>query len=89
MMQVNGLDNDETDENCAGNFRTEDIGSGGRFRCFSDGGALHKLTLALRRLDPDNSRWEQLQQDRAGQAGVRRAFKISNHDQDTPMSKLA
>ena len=24
-------------------------------------GALHKLTLALRRLDPDNSRWEELQ----------------------------
>ena len=30
-------------------------------------GVLHKLTLALRRLDPDNSRWEQLQRDRAGQ----------------------
>ena len=26
-------------------------------------GILHKLTLALRRLDPDNNRWEQLQQD--------------------------
>ena len=35
-------------------------------------GVLHKLTLALRRLDPDNSRWEQLQQDRAGKAGPRR-----------------
>ena len=30
-------------------------------------GVLHKLTLALRRLDPDNRRWEQLQRDRAGQ----------------------
>ena len=30
-------------------------------------GMLHKLTLALRRLDPDNSRWEQLQKERAGQ----------------------
>ena len=30
-------------------------------------GALHKLTLALRRLDPDNRRWEQLQRARAGQ----------------------
>ena len=30
-------------------------------------GMLHKLTLALRRLDPDNSRWEELQQERAGQ----------------------
>ena len=28
-------------------------------------GMLHKLTLALRRLDPDNSRWEQLQKERA------------------------
>ena len=30
-------------------------------------GMLHKLTLALRRLDPDNSRWEQLQKERAVQ----------------------
>ncbi len=28
-------------------------------------GVLHKLTLALRRLDPDNSRWEELQKERA------------------------
>ena len=28
-------------------------------------GVLHKLTLALRRLDPDNSRWEKLQKERA------------------------
>ncbi len=35
-------------------------------------GILHKLTLALRRLDPDNSRWEKLQKElatqRAGEA---------------------
>ncbi len=30
-------------------------------------GALHKLTLALRRLDPDNRRWEQLQKELAAQ----------------------
>ena len=30
-------------------------------------GVLHKLTLALRRLDPDNNRWEKLQRDRAAQ----------------------
>ncbi len=30
-------------------------------------GMLHKLTLALRRLDPDNTRWEQLQKERAVQ----------------------
>ena len=29
-------------------------------------GALHKLTLALRRLDPDNQRWEKLQKKLAG-----------------------
>ena len=28
-------------------------------------GMLHKLTLALRRLDPDNHRWEKLQKERA------------------------
>ena len=28
-------------------------------------GVLHKLTLALRRLDPNNTRWEQLQKERA------------------------
>ncbi len=28
-------------------------------------GMLHKLTLTLRRLDPDNTRWEQLQKERA------------------------
>ncbi len=28
-------------------------------------GVLHKLTLALRRLDPDNQRWEKLQKDMA------------------------
>ncbi len=30
-------------------------------------GMLHRLTLALRRLDPDNSRWEKLQKQRAAQ----------------------
>ena len=30
-------------------------------------GVLHKLTLALRRLDPDNVRWEKLQRERAVQ----------------------
>ena len=38
---------------------------------------LHKLTLALRRLDPDNTLWEQLQQDRAGKR-AQAAFKISH-----------
>ena len=33
-------------------------------------GVLHKLTLALRRLDPDNTYWEQLQRDRAGKRAL-------------------
>ena len=33
-------------------------------------GILHKLTLALRRLDPDNTYWEQLQRDRAGKRAL-------------------
>ena len=43
-------------------------------------GILHKLTLALRRLDPDNNRWEQLQRDRAGKR-AEAAFKISNQQE--------
>ena len=46
---------------------------------------LHKLTLTLRRLDPDNTLWEQLQQDRAGKR-AQAAFKISN--QQTRESEL-
>ena len=33
-------------------------------------GILHKLTLALRRLDPDNTYWEQLQRNRAGKRAL-------------------
>ncbi len=40
-------------------------------------GVLHKLTLALRRLDPDNHHWEEYQRERAtGQAGT--AFKVDD-----------
>ena len=42
-------------------------------------GMLHKLTLALRRLDPDNSRWEKLQKERA----IQRA-EIAFETQDDP-----
>ena len=42
-------------------------------------GVLHKLTLALRRLDPDNSRWEQLQRERA----IRRAELAFGTKDDT------
>ena len=33
-------------------------------------GVLHKLTLALRRLDPNNTYWEQLQRERAGKRAL-------------------
>ena len=42
-------------------------------------GMLHKLTLALRRLDPDNTRWERLQKERA----LQRA-EIAFDTQDDP-----
>ncbi len=42
-------------------------------------GVLHKLTLALRRLDPDNRYWEQYQKERAaGRAGA--AFDVDDED---------
>ena len=52
-------------------------------------GVLHKLTLALRRLDPDNIRWEQLQQDRAGKR-AQAAFKISNQkERDVELAEIS
>ena len=41
-------------------------------------GMLHKLTLALRRLDPDNKRWEVLQKERA-RAKADAAFETKDH----------
>ena len=50
---------------------------------------LHKLTLALRRLDPDNSRWERLQRDRAGRR-AQTAFKISNQqERDVELAEIS
>ncbi len=43
-------------------------------------GVLHKLTLALRRLDPSNQRWEQLQKELAGQR-ARSAFDTHNQQE--------
>ena len=52
-------------------------------------GVLHKLTLALRRLDPDNTLWEQLQQDRAGKR-AQTAFKISNQQtRDVELAEIS
>ena len=43
-------------------------------------GVLHKLTLALSRLDPNNKRWESLQKERAGQRATA-AFDTQNQRQ--------
>ena len=48
-------------------------------------GTLHKLTLALRRLDPDNTRWEQLQKERAIQ---RAAAAFDTKDRPTRDEEL-
>ena len=48
-------------------------------------GMLHKLTLALRRLDPDNSRWEQLQKERAIQ---RAEAAFDTQDDETRREEL-
>ena len=48
-------------------------------------GVLHKLTLALRRLDPDNARWEQLQKERAIQ---RAATAFDTKDRQTRDEEL-
>ena len=48
-------------------------------------GTLHKLTLALRRLDPDNTRWEQLQKERAIQ---RAAEAFDTKDRQTRDEEL-
>ena len=52
-------------------------------------GILHKLTLALRRLDPNNIYWEQLQQDRAGKR-AQLAFQISNQqERDIELAEIS
>ena len=48
-------------------------------------GVLHKLTLALRRLDPNNTRWEQLQKERAIQ---RAAAAFDTKDRQTRDEEL-
>ena len=48
-------------------------------------GMLHKLTLALRRLDPDNTRWEKLQKERAVQ---RAEVAFDTQDDDARREEL-
>ena len=52
-------------------------------------GVLHKLTLALRRLDSDNSYWEALQKEIAGQR-AEAAFGTSNRqDRDKELAEIS
>ena len=48
-------------------------------------GILHKLTLALRRLDPANERWEQLQKELAQERAV---AAFDTHDQEARNAEL-
>ena len=52
-------------------------------------GMLHKLTLALRRLDPDNSRWEALQKELAGKRAAA-AFNTQNQqERDDELTEIS
>ena len=52
-------------------------------------GVLHKLTLALRRLDPNNARWESLQKEVAGQRAAD-AFGTTNRlDRDKELAEIS
>ena len=52
-------------------------------------GVLHKLTLALRRLDPDNSRWEKLQKERAGQRAVAAFDTSDQQERDAELTEIS
>ncbi len=52
-------------------------------------GVLHKLTLALRRLDPENNRWEALQKDLAGKRAAD-AFNTQNQqERDDELTEIS
>ena len=52
-------------------------------------GVLHKLTLALRRLDPDNRRWEKLQKELAGKRATE-AFETSDQqERDAELTEIS
>ena len=52
-------------------------------------GVLHKLTLALRRIDPDNSRWEQLQKELAMER-TKSAYETDDQeDRDAELTEIS
>ena len=50
---------------------------------------LHKLTLALRRLDPDNSRWEKLQKERAGKRAAAAFDTSDQQERDAELTEIS
>ena len=52
-------------------------------------GILHKLTLALRRLDPDNRRWEQLQKKIAGKRAAEAFDTLNQKERDAELTKIS
>ena len=52
-------------------------------------GVLHKLTLALRRLDPDNTRWERLQKQRAAARAASAFDESGKAARDTELMEVS
>ncbi len=52
-------------------------------------GALHKLTLALRRLDPENKRWEGLQKELAGQRATAAFDTHNQRERDAELKEIS
>ena len=52
-------------------------------------GVLHKLTLALRRIDPDNHRWEALQKKIAGEKATRAFDMPERRERDAKLSEIS
>ncbi len=52
-------------------------------------GVLHKLTLALRRLDPDNNRWEALQKDLAGKRAADAFNTQDQQERDAELTEIS
>ena len=52
-------------------------------------GVLHKLTLALRRLDPRNERWEQLQRERAERQSAEAYDAATQAERDVRLQEIS
>ena len=52
-------------------------------------GVLHKLTLALRRLDPNNGRWEALQKEMAGRRAAAAFDTVNQYERDAELAEIS